>query len=324
MLEVNNISKTYPEESYGAVNDVSFTVGENEILALVGRSGSGKSTLLQMIAGLMKPDRGDILFKGEALENPEEQLIAGHERIKMVFQDFKVKPNMTIEENVKYKLLHFDKVYQQERSTELLQLCGLAEFKDRKPHELSGGQKQRLSIARALADDPDLLLMDEPFSNLDPITKENLLIELVDIVKSEGLSMVFVSHDTRDALMIANRVAYISAGKLIQIETPSGIYNTPIDIEVAGFFGRINDVSALTGERHTYVRAEDIKLGNTGDISASLELVRSVFIGEKILCEGRSDQVDDNYFFYISPSLYLEKGTVDISFLQKDVLLLKE
>lgn len=324
MLIVDNISKTYPGESYGAVNEVSFKVGDNEILALVGRSGSGKSTLLQMIAGLMKPDAGEVLFKGETLEDPEEQLIPGHDHIKMVFQDFRLKPNMTIRENVRYKLLHFDQAYQSERTDQLLKLCGLTPFENKKPHELSGGQRQRLSIARALADDPDLLLMDEPFSNLDPLTKEDLLIELADIVKSEALSMIFVSHDTRDALMVADRVAYVSNGRLIQIGTPEQVYKSPANLEVAGFFGRINNVSALTGQESTYVRAEDVVVGRREGFYSNLHLIRSVFVGDRLLCEGTSEGLEQGFFFYVSDKQQIKGKNVLISFLQEDLLFLKD
>ena len=128
MLSVKHITKTYPGEDYGAVKDISFNLGMNEILTIVGRSGSGKSTLLQMLAGLMKSDSGEILFHGSVLENPEEQLVAGHPKIKMVFQDYKVKIGMTVEENIKYMLLNYHEDYRSARTSELLSLTGLESF----------------------------------------------------------------------------------------------------------------------------------------------------------------------------------------------------
>ncbi len=320
MLEVRNISKTYTGEDYGAVNKASLNVVKNEIMALVGKSGSGKSTMLQIIAGLMKPDKGEIIFKGEILENPEEQLIAGHPKIKVVFQDFQLKPNMTVEENVRYKLLQFDKAYQVDRTKELLDLCNLSEFATRKPRELSGGQKQRLSIARALADDPELLLMDEPFSNLDPLTKQDLLIELVEIVKSEGLGLIFVTHDTRDALLIADSIAFLSEGVLIQNDTAVNVYKSPINLEVAKFFSHMNDVSHITKETNSFVRAEFLRLGKGFEHEFQVSVRRSIFLGSIYLVEANDVELDGQYLFYTSENLDLSKSNISIGFNAKDVL----
>ncbi|OEK00624.1 hypothetical protein BFP97_03490 [Roseivirga sp. 4D4] len=320
MLEVRNISKTYPGEDYGAVNKASLKVVENEIVALVGKSGSGKSTMLQIIAGLMRPDNGDIIFRGEPLENPDEQLIAGHSQIKVVFQDFQLKPNMTVEENVRYKLLQFDKAYQADRTKELLDLCNLSEFATRKPKELSGGQKQRLSIARALADDPELLLMDEPFSNLDPLTKQDLLIELVEIVKSEGLGLIFVTHDTRDAMLIADRIAFLSEGALIQNDTASNVYNWPINLEVAKFFSHMNDVSHITKEANSFLRAEFLRLGKGFDYEIQVDVRRLIFLGGTYLVEANDVELDRQYLFFISENLGLDESNISVGFNTKDVL----
>ena len=147
MLEVKNISKKYPGESLGAVNDISFTAEKGKIQSFVGRSGSGKTTMLRMLAGLMAPDSGTISYDGVSYDDPNEQLIKGHEKVKLVFQDYQLKPNMTVEENIKYQLLLFDNKFQEERTKELLDLCGLTALAHKKPNELSGGQQQRLSLA---------------------------------------------------------------------------------------------------------------------------------------------------------------------------------
>lgn len=300
MLQVQKLFKKYPGEHYGAVVDMSFDLSDCEVLAIVGRSGSGKSTLLRMLAGLMKPDSGSILFRGEPLKDPEEQLIAGHDKIKMVFQDFQVKPNMTVAENIKYKLLHFNKEYQEERCDELLNLCGLEELASKMPKELSGGQQQRLSLARALADDPELLLMDEPFSNLDPIIKEDLLIELTDIVKKEGLSLVLVSHDVRDALLIADRIAYVDQGTLLQIDTPSEIYNHPKTLDIAQFFGRVNTIKDLSGQVH-YVRAEHLS-HEQQEHAFKVYVESCTFMGNHYLCRGKTE-VEEQIVFHTSTQI---------------------
>lgn len=303
MLKVQNLHKKYAGEHFAAVADISFELADCEVLAIVGKSGSGKSTLLRMLAGLMKPDKGNIEFNGEALKNPEEQLIAGHSQIKMVFQDFQVKPNMTVAENVRYKLLHFNKAYQEERSQELLTLCGLHALANKMPHELSGGQQQRLSLARALADDPKLLLMDEPFSNLDPIIKEDLLMELTDIVKKEELSLILVSHDTKDALLIADRIAYIDNGQILQVDTPERLYNQPRNLAIAQFFGRVNVLSKSDGSP-LYVRAEHIEMdGSENKLRA--RLVSCTFMGNCYLCRAITDK-DQSVIFYATK--YLHSG----------------
>lgn len=319
MLEVINISKTYPGADLGAVNNVSFKVDDKEILGLVGKSGSGKSTILQIVAGLMKPDGGKVLFNGEQLENPEEQLIAGHKDIKMIFQDFQLKPNMTVEENVRYMLLQFDKAYQLERTNELLTLCGLSAFHKRKPNELSGGQKQRLSIACALAEDPKLLLMDEPFSNLDPLTKEDLLIELVDIVKSEELSLIFVTHDTRDAMFVADNLVFLSEGELAQNDSVNNIYKKPKNLEVAGFFGRMNDVSEVTDVAHTYVRAENLSVSDL-PTGLPLKVLKSIFIGEKYLHECISERSGKYFFLYSHHNSLSEGDVIHVQFQDNEIL----
>lgn len=282
MLNVKNISKTYPGENYGAVVDISFNLREQEIFTLVGKSGSGKSTLLQMLAGLMKPDSGEIIFQDEPLENPEEQLVAGHAKIKMVFQDYKTKIGMSVEENIRYMLLNYNDEYKKERTEQLLLLCGLEAFRNKKPNELSGGQLQRLSIARALADEPELLLMDEPFSNLDPITKENLMMSLREIIKTEHLSIIFVTHDTRDALMISDRIAYISNGRILQLDTVDNIYHQPNSLEIASFFGRVNSLKSITGLQQ-YIRAEDMTILSSSKEGVSMEINSCYNIGHGFL-----------------------------------------
>lgn len=309
MLRVENLHKKYAGEHFGAVSGISFELEDCEILAVVGRSGSGKSTLLRMLAGLMKPDEGTIEFNGEKLDNPEEQLIAGHPQIKMVFQDFQVKPNMTVAENVRYKLLHFNKDYQDERCEELLTLCGLQPLANKMPHELSGGQQQRLSLARALADDPKLLLMDEPFSNLDPIIKEDLLMELTEIVRKEEISLILVSHDTRDAMLIADRIAYIENGSLLQIDAPENIYKKPKSLAIAQFFGRVNELKKSDGSLF-YVRAEHVEINGSDNIIRA-QLNSCTFLGNSYLCRAITEQGEPIIFY---SKKYLETGIeIDVS-----------
>ena len=276
MLQVRNISKTYPGENLGAVKGVSFNVDKGEIVSIIGQSGCGKTTLLQILAGLMKPDNGTVSINGEFLLNPEEQLIAGHSDIKMVFQNYDLKPNMTVEENIGYMLLEYESTYKAEKTNQLLSLCGLEDFRKGQPRELSGGQQQRLSLARALADEPDLLLMDEPFSNIDPISKRNLLLEIERITKELDVAIVFVSHDTQDALMISDRVGFMKDGHLIEMNTPQALYHAPNNLSAAKFLGVLNqfDFQELfslgikdlpPNKSIAVIRAEALALNTEGD-----------------------------------------------------------
>lgn len=333
-LQVLNLSKSYPGESLGAVNQVSFSLSQGEILSFVGESGSGKSTLLRMLAGLMKPDEGEILFSGEPLENPEEQLIAGHQQIKMVFQDFDLMPNMSVAENIRYPLLSYDKAYAQERVSALLTLCGLSSLADRLPRELSGGQQQRVALARALADEPELLLMDEPFSQLDPVNKSGLLQDLLRIIRTEEVALVLVTHDTNDALMISDRVGFLRNGRLMQLDSPERIYHQPTDREVAAFFGHVNwiqeslvtanwpDLGELMKDKGTNlmgIRAEHLVYSQEEkDYVMEVEVKQSWFQGSRNLVQ--ADWSGTEVFFYYPVDQQLPPKTVKLSFLRQFLL----
>lgn len=249
LLGVNSVSKTYQGSEKPAVSSLAFSMKKGEIVSFVGASGSGKSTLLKMIGGLISPEEGAIHFQGKELDKPEEQLIPGEAGIKMVFQDLRLMPNHTVEENIKYPLLLFDKDYQNERVEELLEVCHLQEFRKRLPRELSGGQQQRLALAKTLAEEPTLLLMDEPFSNLDTIVKNKLIVEVSEIIRNQQLSLIMVTHDTQDALMMSDKIGFLSDGELIQYDSPLNIYNKPKSVAVAAFFGAINIFTKLEFEQ---------------------------------------------------------------------------
>lgn len=302
MLEVKNISKKYPGEALGAVSNISFNLEQGKIQSFVGRSGSGKTTMLRMLAGLMKPDEGEIFFNGEAYQDPDEQLIKGHSQVKLVFQDYQLKPNMTVAENIKYQLLLFDPDYQTERTNELLGLCGLKELAHKKPNELSGGQQQRLSLARALSEDPQMLLMDEPFSNLDPMTKRQLIFDLTEIVKVEGIGLILVTHDTQDALQLSDLIGFISEGRLLQNDTPIMLYEQPKSIEIAEFFGSINKIND-EGDL-AYLRANHLTLSEKNE-GLEVSVLSSLYHGDGYLNHG-TDQQNDFWFY---SSVKLEKDS---------------
>ncbi len=221
-----------------AVDDVSLSVAPGEILALLGPSGCGKTTLLRMIGGLEVPDSGEIRLGGKTLNGARAFVPPEKRRIVMVFQDFALFPHMTVARNVEFGLPSgADK---RERMEALLRTVGLEGLERRMPHELSGGQQQRVAIARALAAEPRVMLFDEPFSNLDPAIRLHVRAEVRQIIRTTGVTAIFVTHDQEEALSLADHVAVMIDGNILQIGTPREVYANPTSRAVAEFVGRAN------------------------------------------------------------------------------------
>ncbi len=244
IIELNNISKKYPGATTFAVDQVSFSLEKGEILALVGESGSGKTTLLRLIAGLEHPDSGTIQIGGEVVVSGSKSVPANKRKTGMVFQDYALFPHLTIFENVAFGLKGLNKKEVEQRVNETIELTSLKENVKKYPHQLSGGQQQRVALARALAPRPKLLLMDEPFSNLDTILRDQVREEVRQIIKDMGITAILVTHDTKDAFSTADKIAVMLEGKLLQIDTPNILYNDPNSSYVAELFGKSNNVEA--------------------------------------------------------------------------------
>lgn len=244
IIELSHIRKRYRNAKKFAVDDVSFALNKGEILALVGESGSGKTTLLRLIAGLEHPDSGNMRLGGEIIVNGQKSLPANKRKTGMVFQDYALFPHLTIFENVGFGLSGLRKKEIELRVYETLELTGLKEDIKKYPHQLSGGQQQRVALARALAPRPMLLLMDEPFSNLDTILRDQVREEVQQIIKSVGITAILVTHDTKDAFSTADKIAVMLEGKLLQIDTPDALYNEPSSTYVAELFGKSNNLAA--------------------------------------------------------------------------------
>ena len=222
MLKLQNITKTYQEKVI--VNSVSLTVNSGEIVVIVGESGSGKTTLLNVISGNIKPDSGSLMLDNQDVDLYFNRLIRDFPTIKLVPQDYRLKPDYTVAENIDLALTKFTNEYRIKRVQELLELCGITEIKHKKSREISGGEKQRTAIARAIADEPLILLLDEPFSNLDSINRMQLRSKIIEIIKQEGIGCVLVTHDLLDAFLIADRIGIMQKGNLLLVDSPQNIF----------------------------------------------------------------------------------------------------
>jgi iron(III) transport system ATP-binding protein len=234
-LELHEVSKRYP--GVAAVDGLSFDVAAGRIGCLLGPSGSGKSTVLRAIAGFERPDAGEILAGGERLSGRGIWVPPERRRVGMVFQDFALFPHLDALANVAFGLRDADRASRRRRAFELLTLVGLEGEAGRFPHELSGGQQQRVALARALAPRPRLVLLDEPFSNLDADVRMQLAQQVRSALQAEGATALLVTHDQREAFAIADEIGVLCAGRLEQWDVPWRLYHSPATRFVADFVG---------------------------------------------------------------------------------------
>jgi iron(III) transport system ATP-binding protein len=244
VLEARHLSKRYGNSTQYALRDVSLGVNSGEVVAVVGESGSGKTTLLRLVAGLEIPTEGEVLLNGHVASSPRGSVPPERRGVGIVFQDYALFPHLTVLDNVSFGLQSLRRRQQRERALQALSMVGLLEYAARFPHELSGGQQQRVALARAMAPQPALLLLDEPFSNLDVMLKEQVREEVGDIIRKAGTTAIFVVHDLDDVLSVADRIAILRGGTLQQMDTPAAVYRNPADEYVARLFGTTNLVPA--------------------------------------------------------------------------------
>lgn len=246
LLQLRSVTKQYPNQAVAAVSDVSLTLDQGELLGLLGPSGCGKTTLLRLVAGFERSQAGSIELLGQSVCGncwvPPEQRDVG-----IVFQDYALFPHLDVVRNVGFGLTQgkrLPKAQVQEQVAAAIALVGLKGYERRYPHELSGGQQQRVALARALAPRPSLILLDEPFSNLDVQVRLYLRQEVRDILKSIGTAGIFVTHDQEEALAIADRVAILRQGQIEQLDLPEAVYCRPASRFVAAFVTQANFVPA--------------------------------------------------------------------------------
>lgn len=247
-LRTRDLTKRFFRAERDALSGVDLDLGRGEVMAVLGESGSGKTTLLRLIAGLDHPTRGTIEIGGQTVFDGRRTVPPERRGVGLVFQEGSLFPHLSVRENVRFGLHRRPAAEQKRRAMEMLALVGLEDMAARYPHELSGGQQQRVALARALAPSPTVLLLDEPFSNLDVVLKHAVRNEVVDIIRRSGTTAIFVLHDADDALSVADRVAVLRDGVLQQVAEPQVLYARPANEYVARFFGRINVLPAIAAD----------------------------------------------------------------------------
>ncbi len=250
-----------------AVDKVSVQIADGEFFALLGPSGCGKTTTLRLIAGFEQPTQGHILIRGRAMEG----IPAYHRPVNTVFQDYALFPHLTVEQNIMFGLQMegVNKKDAQKQAQEALQMVRLPDIGERKPHQLSGGQQQRVALARALVKKPAVLLLDEPLGALDLKLRKNMQYELKALQRDVGITFIYVTHDQEEAITMADRIAVMNDGRMLQVGTPKEIYERPGTHFVADFIGETNFVPATLLSRNDNGNGT-VKLPNGAEISAQL------------------------------------------------------
>ena len=271
-LELKNISKLFSDND--GIDNINLEINEGELITLLGPSGCGKTTTLNTIGGFINPDNGSIILDNIDITNqpPEKRPIA------TVFQSYALFPHMNVIENVSYGLKYTSNIRKKQRleiAKKYIELVGLKGYEKEHVGRLSGGQQQRVSLARALITNPKVLLLDEPFSNLDAKLRVKMREELKELQRKFNITMIFVTHDQEEALSISDRIVVMNKGKIIQIGTPSQIYLNPINEYVASFVGISNIIQH--GASKKLIRPENITIKK--DENGKWEIVNKIFMG---------------------------------------------
>lgn len=243
ILSVRNITKQYLTTQLSGISNVTFNINEGEIVAIIGESGSGKSTLLKSIYGLLTLDQGEVLFNGKRVLGPDEQLIPGHKGMKMVTQDFSLNIYAKVYDNIASMLSNTDVKSKQEKTVEMMKHLHIEHLRNKRITELSGGEQQRVAIAKALVSNTRMLLLDEPFSQVDALLKNQLRADLKRIASEMGVTVVLVSHDPADGLFLADKLLLMKDGQLLQQGIPRALYNNPEHVYTAKLLGNANVLS---------------------------------------------------------------------------------
>jgi iron(III) transport system ATP-binding protein len=274
---LKDLTKRYGED-VAAVRGLSLEVKPRELVALLGPSGCGKTTTLRLVAGFLQPDAGEIWVGEQCLSSPASVVPPERRRMAMIFQSYALWPHMTVAQNVAYGLRFrggLSRDERQRRVREMLNIVQLGGFESRYPGELSGGQQQRVAVARALVIEPEILLLDEPLSNLDANLREEMRFEIRRLHEHFGITTLYVTHDQAEAMVISDRIAVLERGRVVQVGTARELFEQPRSRFVAAFVGRTNLIQATAAGRDTIVQggfrlrvaAADLKPGTSVAVS---------------------------------------------------------
>lgn len=305
MLKVDNISFSYQEKP--TIHSISFELEKGKNLAVIGESGCGKSTLIKLIYGLYDLDSGQIFWNGKEVLGPKFHLIPGMEYMKYLAQDFDLMPFITVSENIGKYLSNIYAEKKKQRVNELLEIVEMTEFANIKAKNLSGGQMQRVALARVLALEPEVLLLDEPFSHIDNFRKNSLRRKLFRYLKEKQITTIFATHDSSDVLSFADEVLVLKDGKIIEEGNPKVIYDNPRSKYIASLFGDVNEIE-INGKIQ-FVYPHQLKIVDHSDFY--VEVVQTYFLGSHYLIE--SIHNDKKIFFDnendipVSTKIYINK-----------------
>ncbi|MEM9045455.1 MAG: ABC transporter ATP-binding protein [Pseudomonadota bacterium] len=248
-LVLDDISMSFGRQA--AVYDLTLEVGAGEVCCLLGPSGCGKSTTLRVAAGVEHQDRGSVIVDGRIVSGTDRHMPPEDRSIGLMFQDFALFPHLNVAENIAFGLKAMPKRQRLETVRGYLDKVGLVGYEAKFPHQLSGGEQQRVALARALAPKPRVMLMDEPFSGLDNRLRDDVRDQTLELLKAEGTAVLMVTHEPGEAMRMADRIALMRGGRIVQIGAPYHLYNNPVDREAAGFFSDINTVHGVVNNFQT-------------------------------------------------------------------------
>ena len=301
LLEVSHIEKSYSNKNgQFHLGPVSLQVQKGETLAIIGSSGCGKSTILRLICGLEKCDKGSISLNEIVISDVNRHAPPEKRNIGMVFQQFALFPHLTVEENILFGLKKLSKHFQQKKLNELLGLVRLQDKKDRYPHQLSGGEQQRVALARSLAPEPSLIMLDEPFSNLDELIKDKVRQDVKNTLKHTGATTILVTHDLHDAFILADSIIVIENGKIVQHGTPFDLYHRPSNQYVARMLGSVNILDAHLEEERLSTRLGKFALKNLIDFKDAHHVAirpEYVVMNKQFNAEALEARISDIHFY---------------------------
>ncbi len=304
MLKVQNISFSYNEQK--TINEVSFELQSGKNLAVIGESGCGKSTLLKLIYGLYDLDSGEIYWNNELVLGPKFHLIPGMEYMKYLAQDFDLMPFISVAENVGKYLSNTNSKKKKARIAELLTLVEMADFSEVKAQYLSGGQMQRVALARVLASEPELLLLDEPFSHIDNSRRNSLRLNLFSYLREKKISVIVATHDSSDVLSFSDEVIVLKDGNKIMQADPESVYNNSNNYYIASLFGDVNEITIEGKTQFKYPwqleQIEDSKfkvIVKQSFFKGSHYLIESEFQNRKIYFESKVSIPMDTHVYLI-------------------------